>query len=418
MISKILSAFLINLPLSAVFVFYCYVLTKSSMSGKFWIRLFGLAAVMTCIHLVSPNNLPLKQYPLRFLFMIFIMRMPWDSSLIALFLFYFMTDPMKRDAVLISNHYWGENIVLNPALDGRVIAIFLLLGVCGCGLVFLTRKWLSKIMSCHLSGKTFVMLCGYCVLMSVVYFVAGTNIDSSRIAILINCIGISCVFALLAFFEYQNQKRLETERALVEQAIQFENGKIMARQEYSDILMHRLHDFKKELPHLLQTQELKEEVSEISGLIESFDRIYNTGNSYLDSVLNDKAVVCQENHIQLLCILDGHLFDFMRPADLISLFANALDNAIEAVMKIDGNEACIIQVKANITNGFLYLSFQNPYQGELKMGADGPLSDKTEIGHGYGLKSIRYITEAYNGQMSIKRDGQEFLLLLIFPQAE
>lgn len=416
MTEKILAAFLVNLSLSIVFVYYCYIVVNREFTLKFWYSVFGLTAAMTCIHLLFPGYLPLKQYPLRFLFMLLVMKMPWDSSLVAIFLFYFMTDPIKRDTAVISKYIWGVDLVLNPVWDTRISVIFLLLSVGGTGIVFVTSKWLRKMMECKLSRKIHVMLCGYCMLMSAVYYIAGHDEQSMRILVLINCVGISCVFALLAFFEYQNEKRIETEHALVEQAMRFENEKILARQEYSDILMHRLHDFKKELPHLLKGQELMEETTEISELIESFDRLYDTGNPYLDSVLNDKAVTCHEHQIKLLCILDGHLFDFMRPRDLISLFANAIDNAIEAVMKIQ--EGRSIQVKCSKTGGFMYLSFQNPYDGMLFEGDNGLQTSKIEFGHGYGLKSIRHIAEKYNGQISIKSENKYFQLVLIFPNTE
>lgn len=41
-----------------------------------------------------------------------------------------------------------------------------------------------------------------------------------------------------------------------------------------------------------------------------------------------------KNYIQITCVADGKLLDFIHVTDLCSIFGNALDNAIEHVIMI------------------------------------------------------------------------------------
>ncbi|MFR7377939.1 MAG: GHKL domain-containing protein [Oliverpabstia sp.] len=47
-----------------------------------------------------------------------------------------------------------------------------------------------------------------------------------------------------------------------------------------------------------------------------------------------KIFHCRKNHIQITCVADGKLLDFIHVTDLCSIFGNALDNAIEHVIMI------------------------------------------------------------------------------------
>ena len=63
------------------------------------------------------------------------------------------------------------------------------------------------------------------------------------------------------------------------------------------------------------------------------------------------------------------------------------------------------------------VNVHNYFEGELRFGADGlPRTSKDdEVNHGYGLKSIRYIANKYDGNLSVKASGNLFNLNIIFP---
>ena len=87
---------------------------------------------------------------------------------------------------------------------------------------------------------------------------------------------------------------------------------------------------------------MKKRGKHISKKIEKSVQIYSaivrTGNEILDTILTEKSLICENSGIHINCVADGSLLAFMNPVDLYTLFGNALDNAIEAVRKLESKE--------------------------------------------------------------------------------
>ncbi|MEG1683963.1 MAG: ATP-binding protein, partial [Oscillospiraceae bacterium] len=81
--------------------------------------------------------------------------------------------------------------------------------------------------------------------------------------------------------------------------------------------------------------------------------------------------------------------------ELCSVLSNGLENAIHAVSKLEDSTLRKIFVTCSVSRNMLLLEIENAYTGEVKMEDETPTS--TEIGHGYGCKSMRSIAEKRNG---------------------
>lgn len=159
-------------------------------------------------------------------------------------------------------------------------------------------------------------------------------------------------------------------------------------------------------------------LKELEKSVRIYDAIAKTGNEVLDTVLTEKSLYCEANHIQAHCIADGSLLDFMDPVDLYTLFANALDNAIEHVQTIQDPDKRIIDVLVYAENKLLAIQVSNPVARDIRFGADGlPLSTKASADgcHGFGLKSIRHAVEKYNGFLTVKVEDGCFHLRILLP---
>ena len=158
-------------------------------------------------------------------------------------------------------------------------------------------------------------------------------------------------------------------------------------------------------------------LDELEQSVRIYDAIAKTGNEVLDTVLTEKSLLCEANHIQNHCVADGRLLDFMDPVDLYTIFANALDNAIEHVRGIRDPEKRIIDVLVFADHRLLTIQVINPVTTVPRMGADGlPVSTKTGDGpHGYGLKSVRHAVQKYNGFLTVKVEDGCFHLRILLP---
>ncbi|MEZ7792606.1 ATP-binding protein [Niallia circulans] len=65
---------------------------------------------------------------------------------------------------------------------------------------------------------------------------------------------------------------------------------------------------------------------------------------------------------------------------------------------------------------FLMIRIENYFEGDLKLEAGLPVTTKKDsFNHGYGLKSIRYTVQKYDGVVSVDQKGKWFELKIFMP---
>ncbi len=141
-----------------------------------------------------------------------------------------------------------------------------------------------------------------------------------------------------------------------------------------------------------------------------------TDNNVLDIVLMEKTMLAQLHHIQINCVADGKLLDFMDVVDVYAIFSNALDNAIEAVQAIEDENHRLIDVLIHESQSFLVINITNPIASSLRFEEGLPVTTKRRGKfHGYGLKVLRYAVEHYDGMLTVETEGGWFTLKVLIP---
>lgn len=142
----------------------------------------------------------------------------------------------------------------------------------------------------------------------------------------------------------------------------------------------------------------------------------HTGNAVLDTLLSQKQTQCQDRGITLECMVDFRRADFIRYTDIVTMFSNALDNAIEAVEKVPP-EKRLITLSAGVIGGHLIVKCRNPYEGPRTRTPDGLFvtsKAQPEL-HGVGLGNLKRIVELYQGVLQIDDSGDFFLVEWMIP---
>ena len=159
-------------------------------------------------------------------------------------------------------------------------------------------------------------------------------------------------------------------------------------------------------------------LDELEDSINEYSTAVETGNQTVDIVLTEKNILCHANQVKFSYMIDGSLFDFLTERDIYSLFGNALDNAMEAVMKIEDPARRMITLKSNTRGALVVLQVENTIEGELSLdGETLPQTTKTGSGHGFGLRSIRRIADKHSGMMSVRTEGSVFKLTVVMNPA-
>jgi len=186
------------------------------------------------------------------------------------------------------------------------------------------------------------------------------------------------------------------------------------RRIYHD-LKHQVEAIRSELDPARRSDHL----DTLEEAINSYGRKFDTGNPVADTVLTTKANSCAENKISLTCIVNGTQLGFVEPLDLATLLGNALDNAIESVLRTEDPDKRLIQVSITRQHGFVIMRFDNYFDGELRY-ADGQLATRKAdpLVHGLGLKSIRLVAEKYGGEASVAALDNWFSLTVLLPWRE
>lgn len=150
----------------------------------------------------------------------------------------------------------------------------------------------------------------------------------------------------------------------------------------------------------------------------------DTGNLAVDVLLKDKISFAEAKGIQVSC--DAHFSKsfFIEDADLCTLFANAMDNAIQACMR-RMQKRSDITVKAGMKQHFLFISVTNTdapsSQSEVPGSDSGRQNSFCEKYYGIGLKNIKRIVKKYEGTMKTERSQGRFslnILLCLRPSAK
>ena len=187
-------------------------------------------------------------------------------------------------------------------------------------------------------------------------------------------------------------------------------------QELIDSINIKSHDLKKQINYLRNEKSGREDLlNEIENITDQFDSNIQTHNEALTAILSEKSLVCSANGIPFTCMADGDGIGFMRDLDIYTLFANLIDNAIEASIALpEENRSIELVVRRQFD--FLSIHLSNYFNGEV-FEQDGELLTLKEDrkNHGFGSKSIRQIVGNYDGTYSYKTDDGIFTVNILIP---
>ncbi len=193
----------------------------------------------------------------------------------------------------------------------------------------------------------------------------------------------------------------------------------------SDLKMYRQHrhDMKNHLMviyELVQNNKYDELEDYTKQYIDTTDkklRRVNTGTDELDVLIYSKIDNAKDYSIEM----DYHCttkLDIAHHAviDVVSIFSNLLDNAIEANKKIANTSERMISININddqldyvfvLTNAFVQEESPN------KFGLDGFTTKSDTKNHGLGLGIITKLVDKYKGHISIEVFNEKFFQVII-----
>lgn len=229
---------------------------------------------------------------------------------------------------------------------------------------------------------------------------------------------LCCAFVLWIQVNMIKRKEMDREIDMLSRLLNQSRAQYATTKENIELINLKVHDLKHQVARFAQNGGLDSEtVAEIKRMISVYDTSVETGIEALDIVLTEKSLFCQKNGIKFSCMADCRLLCFIKESDLFVLFGNAVDNAIEAVMKIPDEDKRFIGLSVYARGNLISVNINNYCQGDVRLNEDGlPITTKRQKDwHGFGLKSIRMIAEKYDGTMTISIEENIFNLNIVIP---
>lgn len=229
---------------------------------------------------------------------------------------------------------------------------------------------------------------------------------------------LCCVLVLLMEYYVLHENAMKHEREMMEQLLRISEAQQQSSKEAIDIINMKCHDLKhqmKALEKMEDGQSRTEYIQEIREAVSIYDATYHTGCSALDYVLREKTLIFNEREIEFSCMVEGQMISYMISADVYALMGNALDNALERVLREKEGER-IISLQIKRRNDMVLLHLENRCSSRLEFEDGMPLTEKKDrTKHGFGVKSMRYIAEKYDGQLFMTVGAGKFNLDILLP---
>ena len=243
---------------------------------------------------------------------------------------------------------------------------------------------------------------------------------SREIATARTLVDIAGVAVLYAHYVSCRNRAIQSELEAVQNTLQVQYQQYKQSRESIDLINLKYHDLKHQIGYLRNEEDAGKRNAFLDRLeddIKSFELQNKTGNAVLDTILTGKSLYCYKHGITMTCVADGKLLDFMEAMDICSIFGNALDNAIESVLRIKDREKRLIHVTVSHLNDFVMIRIENYYEDMLETDGENYLSTKRDKRyHGWGIKSIKYTANRYDGAVYINTDNHWFDIKIAIPK--
>lgn len=212
---------------------------------------------------------------------------------------------------------------------------------------------------------------------------------------------------LISQLEEQEKHALQTKVKVLEE-------------RYQEMLKSRkvVHDMKNHILALKNYDQeqnwpgLHEYLNELSNDMLEYNFHVWTGNHMLDMILNEKSKEAKDKKIDMQ--INTEVFTTLPFTDreIISLFGNLLDNAIEACERITDKNTWI-HIKMKKKNQLLYFEIKNTTETTVQQVPGKFITTKTDgTLHGYGIKNIMDVVEKYHGIFQSQMVEDYFVVMI------
>lgn len=241
------------------------------------------------------------------------------------------------------------------------------------------------------------------------YYVAwnGYGLILVNVLLLFAMNGCSVYFYRLVIkgYEAEKQYRLYRQR---EELVYEHYQKLEQNYQASRKIVHDMKNHMQAMMKLYeegQTEEAHSYGLEVFHLLNQTGHMWYTENRMLNIILNEKLSEEEMKGVALTLDIEEHSLDGIREIDLTTIFANLLDNAIEA-LGVQEEHDKFMKIYVGRVRDFLMIELSN---------SKGRRRKKKENHQGLGLKNVKEAIDKYEGTCTIEENEKQYRVILMIP---
>lgn len=300
---------------------------------------------------------------------------------------YVIEDPFAVSRIGAALIRWMIDIFWILILDGMMKQQSVLTLKRGQKLIFWTMPILSVIflISLLIIGDYYVRWNGYALIIFNIVLLFGMN--------------------LVVFYSYQlvakSCENKQREELLYQHYLKLEESYQASRKIVHDLKNHM--QVITELYEMGEIQKAKQYNQEVFHILNQSHHLWYTENRMLNIILNEK--LCHKNlqNVKLELDIQEHCLDRINEMDITTIFANLLDNAIEAIGS-EGQEPRFLKISIKEAKDFLIIHVANSM---------GNVQKREKKHEGLGLGNVKEAVEKYEGTCTVEKNEKQFEVIIM-----
>jgi two-component system sensor histidine kinase AgrC len=210
---------------------------------------------------------------------------------------------------------------------------------------------------------------------------------------------------LVVFYSYQlvakSCENKQREELLYQHYLKLEESYQASRKIVHDLKNHM--QVITELYEMGEIQKAKQYNQEVFHILNQSHHLWYTENRMLNIILNEK--LCHKNlqNVKLELDIQEHCLDRINEMDITTIFANLLDNAIEAIGS-EGQEPRFLKISIKEAKDFLIIHVANSM---------GNVQKREKKHEGLGLGNVKEAVEKYEGTCTVEKNEKQFEVIIM-----
>jgi sensor histidine kinase regulating citrate/malate metabolism len=227
------------------------------------------------------------------------------------------------------------------------------------------------------------------------------------------------ISVILIYLNLSKSDQLENDMLLMKQRDDMQYSyyqQLEVEYNNSQKIVHDIKNHIKVIERLYSMNQFSESLEYAQKIYDIVDQLgmkFKSNNRILNIIVNEKMKMCQLHNIKFIYTVENVNLDFISDIDITTIFANILDNAIEACLKIKSVDKQI-EFRLYRFNDMIVINLINSIETLPAKYGDEFISTKKDH-KAIGLANVKACVKKYDGDFNVNFEQGKFSISIMLP---